>query len=168
MNSPIDGPENYAPKWVREDEFPPHSEQPVPKDGLIPDQTRAHRPLDRASLREVLDSLAWRPRPESLPETDEEPPLHMRRSLDPQFLRDPPRASRAIGRLAVVLGLIIAASVGAAIALFATGKLPSELNKTRPRVRFDPVENPSVVAFATILVTICSLRVRTLLESYPE
>jgi hypothetical protein len=67
-----------------------------------------------------------------------------------------------------VLGLIIAASVGAAIALFATGKLPSELNKTRPRVRFDPVENPSVVAFATILVTICSLRVRTLLESYPE
>ena len=34
-----------------------------------------------------------------------------------------------MGRLAAVLGLIIAASVGAAIALFATGKLPSELNQ---------------------------------------
>ena len=54
----------------------------------------------------------------------------MPRSLDPHFLKEPPRASRAIGRLAAVLGLIIAASVGAAIALFATGKLPSELNKT--------------------------------------
>jgi branched-chain amino acid transport system substrate-binding protein len=53
----------------------------------------------------------------------------MPRSLDPQFLRDPPSAPRALGRLAVVVGLIIAASAGAAIALFATGKLPSELNK---------------------------------------
>jgi branched-chain amino acid transport system substrate-binding protein len=144
MNSPIDGPEKYAPKWVREPnretrhenpstaegEFPQHSEQSVPKDGLIPDQARAHRPLDRASLREALDSLARRPRAESeLPEGDEEPPLHMPRSLDPQLLRDPPSAPRAVGRLAAVLGLIIAASVGAAIALFATGKLPSELNK---------------------------------------
>jgi MFS family permease len=49
----------------------------------------------------------------------------MPRSPDPQFLRDPPSAPRALGRLAAVLGLIIAASVGAAIALFATGK-PSE------------------------------------------
>ena len=53
----------------------------------------------------------------------------MPRSLDPQNLRDPPRAPRALGRLAAAGGLIIAASVGAAIALFATGKLPSELNK---------------------------------------
>jgi len=44
-------------------------------------------------------------------------------------MKDPPRARRALGRLAAVGGLIIAASVGAAIALFATGKLPSELNK---------------------------------------
>jgi hypothetical protein len=88
MNSPIDGPEKYAPKRVRESnrvtrhedpstaegEFLQHSEQSGPKDGLIPDQTRAHRQLDRASLREVLDSMAWRPRPESeLPENDEEP-----------------------------------------------------------------------------------------------
>src|SRR5262249_32618661 len=36
---------------------------------------------------------------------------------------------RALGRLAAAGGLVIAASVGAAIALFATGKLPSELNK---------------------------------------
>src|SRR5262245_48443509 len=53
----------------------------------------------------------------------------MPRSLDPRFLRDPPRAPRALGRLAAVGGLIIAALVGAAIALFATGKLPSESNK---------------------------------------
>jgi hypothetical protein len=53
----------------------------------------------------------------------------MPRSLDPQFMKDPPRARRALGRLAAVRGLIIAASVGAAIALFATGKLSSELNK---------------------------------------
>jgi ABC-type branched-subunit amino acid transport system substrate-binding protein len=53
----------------------------------------------------------------------------MPRSMDPQLLRDPPSAPRAVGRLAAVAGLIIAASVGAAIALFATGKLPSELNK---------------------------------------
>src|SRR5262249_14316780 len=60
----------------------------------------------------------------------ERPPLRMPRSLDPQFLREePPRAPRAVGRLAAMGGLIIAASVGAAIALFATGKLPSELNR---------------------------------------
>src|SRR5262249_1058602 len=58
---------------------------------------------------------------------DEEP--RMPRSLDPQFVRDPPRAPRALGRLATAGGLVIAASVGAVIALFATGKLPSELNK---------------------------------------
>ena len=53
----------------------------------------------------------------------------MPRSLDPQFLRDPPSAPRALGRFAAVGGFIIAASIGAAIALVATGKLPSELNK---------------------------------------
>jgi branched-chain amino acid transport system substrate-binding protein len=142
MNSPMDGPEKYAPKWVRESNpetrhenpstaVPQHSEQSVPKDGLSPDQTRAHRPLARASLREALDSLARRPRPQSeLPEGDGEPPLHMHRSLDPHFLKDPPSAPRAVGSLAAVVGLVIAASVGAAIALFATDKLPSELNKT--------------------------------------
>ena len=142
MNSPIDGPEKYAPKWVRdsnrttshenpstaEGEFSPHSEHSVPKDGLSPDQARAHRPLDTASLREALSSLARRPGPENeLPEGDGEPPFHMPRSLDPHFLKEPPRASRAIGSLAALAGLIVAASVGAAIALFATGKLPSEL-----------------------------------------
>src|SRR5262249_36346946 len=75
-----------------------------------------------------LTRRTWSRRAESEPsEGDEEP--RMPRSLDPQFLRDPPSAPRALGRLAAVLSLIIAASVGAAIALFATGKLPSELNK---------------------------------------
>jgi branched-chain amino acid transport system substrate-binding protein len=47
----------------------------------------------------------------------------------PQFVREPPPAPRALGRLAALAGLVIAASIGAAIALFVTGKLPSELNK---------------------------------------
>ena len=63
------------------------------------------------------------------PEGDERPPFHMPRSLHPQFLRAPPRTSRAVGRPAAAAGLIIAASIGAAIALFATGNLPSEMNK---------------------------------------
>ena len=144
MNSPIEGPEKFAPKWVRESnretrhenpstaggEFPHHGEQSVPKDGLTPDQARAHRQLDTISLREALASLASRPPSQSeLPEGDEDPPLHVPRSLEPHFLRDPPKAREAIGRLAAVLGLIIAATLGAAIALFATGKLPSELNQ---------------------------------------
>ena len=135
----------YAPKWARdpnrershespstaEGEFPQHSEQSVSKEGLISDQARAHRPLDTPSLREArLASRPWRPLAESeLPEDSEQPPLHMPRSLDPEFLRDPPPAPRALGRLAALGGLAIAASIGAAIALFATGKLPSELNK---------------------------------------
>src|SRR5258707_1001042 len=83
------------------------------------------------TLREArLASRAWRARAGSeMPEDGEQPPLHMPRSLDPQFVREPPPAPRALGRLAAVGGLIIAASVGAAIALFATGKLPSGLNK---------------------------------------
>ena len=51
------------------------------------------------------------------------------RSLDPEFLREPPPAPRALGRLAVLAGLAIAALIGAALALFITGKFPSEFNK---------------------------------------
>jgi hypothetical protein len=70
MSSPTDRTEKhdehlaYAPKWARdphherthenpniaEGEFPQHNEQSVPKEGLISDQARAHRPLDPASL----------------------------------------------------------------------------------------------------------------------
>jgi branched-chain amino acid transport system substrate-binding protein len=151
-NEKGDDPSAYAPKWVRdsnrershenpstaEGEFSQHSEQSVSKEGLIRDQARAHRPLDTTSLREALTSLrearlasrAWRPRAGSeMPEDGEQPPLHMPRSLDPQFVREPPPAPRALGRLAALAGLVIAASIGAAIALFVTGKLPSELNK---------------------------------------
>src|SRR5262245_40595268 len=121
MSSPTDrtekhdDPSAYAPKWVRdrnqekryespiaEGEFPEHNEQ-------ISDQARARRPLD-ANFRG-------------------EAGLHLPRSLDPEFVREPRPAPRATGRLAALGGLIIATSVGAAIALFATGKLPSELNK---------------------------------------
>ena len=135
----------YVPKRVRdsnretsqespsigEDKFHQRSEQSFPEKGPASDQARAHRPLDTTFTRDArLTARAWSRRAETeLPEGDEEPPLRMPRSLDPQVLRDPPRAPRAVGRLAAVAGLIIAASVGAAIALFATGKLPSELNK---------------------------------------
>src|SRR6266550_4784548 len=147
MSSPTDRPDKpddhsaYAPKWVRysnregrhentsiaEDKYPQQSEQSVPAPAS--DHARLHRPFGTTFSRETrLTRRTWSPRAESeFPEGDEEP--RMPRSLDPQFLRDPPSAPRALGRLAAVLGLIIAASVGAAIALFATGKLPSELNK---------------------------------------
>jgi ABC-type branched-subunit amino acid transport system substrate-binding protein len=148
MSSPTDGnekgddPSAYAPKWVRdsnrershenpstaEGEFSQHSEQSVSKEGLIRDQARALRALDTASREARLASRGARAGSD-MPEDGEQPPLHMPRSLDPQFVREPPPAPRALGRLAAVAGLIIAASVGAAIALFATGKFPSELNK---------------------------------------
>src|SRR6266496_537226 len=143
MSSPVDGngkrndPSAYAPKWVRgsdrernhedtsipEDKYPQQSEQSVPE--TASDQGRSHRPFDTTFSREArIPRRSWSPRAESeLPEGD------LPRSLNPQFLRDPPRTPRTLGRLAVVISLIIAASVGAAIALFATGKLPSELNK---------------------------------------
>src|SRR5215470_7392775 len=151
MSSPVDengrrnDPSAYAPKWVRdssretsqespsigEDKYPQQTEQSFPEKGPASDQVRAHRPLHTTFTRDAqVPPRAWSRRAETeLPESDEEPPLRMPRSLDPQFMKDPPRARRALGRLAAVGGLIIAASVGAAIALFATGKLPSELNK---------------------------------------
>src|SRR6201993_5020689 len=156
MSSPTDRPDKpgdhlaYAPKWVRDSnregshetpsiaagESPRHSEQSVPKEGLMSDQARAHPPLDAASLTASLRSIRearLAPRARSplakreLPEGSEQPPLHLPRSLDPEFVRKPPPAPRALGRLAVLASLPIAASIGAAIALFATGKLPSEL-----------------------------------------
>src|SRR5262249_50033459 len=147
MSSPVDengkrnDPSAYAPKWVRdsnregsrentsigEDKYPQQTEQSVPEKAPASDQVRAHRPFDTTFTREArLTNRARNLRAES-ELGDEEP--RMPRSLDPQFVRDPPRARRALGRLATAGGLIIAASVGAAIALFATGKLPSELNK---------------------------------------
>jgi len=77
MSSPTDRPDKpgnhlaYAPKWVRDSnregshetssiaggEFPQRSEQSVPKEGLISDQARTHRPLDEASLTASLRSL---------------------------------------------------------------------------------------------------------------
>jgi hypothetical protein len=148
MSGPVDGngkrddPSAYAPKSVRdsnregshentsiaEDKSPQQSEQSVPEKAPASDQARSHRPFDTTFSREArLTRRTWSRRAESeFPEGDEEP--RMPPSLDPQFLRDPPNAPRLLGRLAAVLGLIIAASVGAVIALFATGK-PSELNK---------------------------------------
>src|SRR5215813_12843570 len=102
MSSPTDRPDKpgdhlaYAPKWVRdsnrershetpsiaEGEFPQQSEQSVPKEGLISDQARAHRPLDPASLREPrFPPRARRPLAER--EQPEGSAQHMPRSLDP-------------------------------------------------------------------------------------
>src|SRR5262245_23905950 len=150
MSSPTDRPDKpddhsaYAPKWVRdsnrergheipsiaEGEFPRHSEQSFPEKGPVNDQARAHRSLDTTFAREPrLAPRAWRSRIESeLPEDGEQPALHMPRSLEPEFLRQPRPAPRALRRLAALAGLVIVALIGAAIALFATGKFPSELN----------------------------------------
>src|SRR5262249_22244328 len=113
MSSPTDRPDKpgdplaYAPKRVRdsnrershetpsiaEGEFPQHSEQSVPKEGLISDQARAHRPLDTASLTASPREARFAPRARrslakrELPEGSEQPPLHMPRSLDPEFVR---------------------------------------------------------------------------------
>jgi branched-chain amino acid transport system substrate-binding protein len=152
MSSPVEGNEKhhdhsaYAPKWVRDSDpershegprmpearlFPSHSDQSIPENAPASDQARAHRSLDTTFARAArFPPRASSPRAAGEPpEGDEQPPLHMPPSLDPQFLRAPPRTSRAIGRLAAAAGLIIAASIGAAIALFATGNLPSEMNK---------------------------------------
>jgi ABC-type branched-subunit amino acid transport system substrate-binding protein len=141
MSSPVDAngkrddPSANGPKWVRdsnpegsrENTAPQQSEQSVPEEAPTSDQARSHRP-DTTFTREArLTRRAWSPRAESELGDEES---RMPRSLDPQLLRDPPRAPRALGRrLAAVGGLIIAASLGAAIALFATGELPSESNK---------------------------------------
>src|SRR3989442_14621403 len=147
MSSPVD--ENgkrddhsaYAPKWVRdsnregsrenttigEGKYPQQSEQSVPEKAPASDQARSHRPFDTTFSREArLTHRARNLRAES-ELGDEEP--RMPRSLNPQFLRDPPPAPRALGRLAALGGLAIAAAIGAAIALFVTGKFPSEFNK---------------------------------------
>jgi branched-chain amino acid transport system substrate-binding protein len=143
MSSPTDRTEKhddhlaYAPKWARDPnretshETPQHNEQSVPKEGLISDQARAHRPLDTASLREArFAPRARRPLAKGeVPEGSEQPPLHMPRLPDPEFLRERPPAPRALRRLAALAGLVIAASIGAALALFVIGKFPSEFNK---------------------------------------
>jgi branched-chain amino acid transport system substrate-binding protein len=125
MSSPTEGNERH-----HDHSAPQHSEQSFSEKGPASDQARAHRPLETTFGREArLTSRAWRSRAESeLPEGDEEL-LSLGRSLGPQFLRDPPRAPRALGWLAALGGFAIAGVIGAAIALFATGKLPSELNK---------------------------------------
>jgi hypothetical protein len=137
MSSPSDRPDKnddhagFAPKRARDSdgEFSRRNENLIPNEGLIRDQARAHRPLDKTLAREArLAPPPWRARAESELPGGEESPLRMPRSLDPEFLREPPAAPRALGRFAVLLGcLVIAASIGAAIALFtAGGKLPSE------------------------------------------
>jgi branched-chain amino acid transport system substrate-binding protein len=175
MSSPTDRPDKpddhsaYAPKWVRDSNrershegprmpeaanFPPRSEQSVPENAPANDQARAHLPLDTTFTREArLPPRAWRSRVESeLPEGDEEPSVKLARSLDPQFIREPPRARRPLGRLAALSGLAMAALIGGAIALFATGKFPSEWNKmlglgtdkatVAPELAGDPLKAP--------------------------
>src|SRR5262249_23388499 len=140
MSSPVDGngkrddPSAYAPKWVRDanreesrgnttlgDDKYPQQSQSVPEKAPASDQAGSHRLANTPCGREPgLPPRARNPPTES--ERGDEAP-RIPRSWAPRFKRAPPRASRALGRLAVAGGLIIAASVGAAIALFATGKL---------------------------------------------
>jgi ABC-type branched-subunit amino acid transport system substrate-binding protein len=124
----------YAPKSARdrershetpEGEVPQRNGQSVPRRDPISDQARAQRALGRAE-REIQFALRAR-RP--LAKSEEPEDYQMPRFLDRQFVSEPAPAPRALGWLAALSGLVIAASVGAAIALFVSGNLPSELNK---------------------------------------
>ena len=96
MSSPTEGNGKkddhsaYAPKWVRdsnretshespsigEDKFHQRSEQSFPERGPASDQARA------TFAREApLAARAWRSADSELPEGDDEPPLHIPRSL---------------------------------------------------------------------------------------
>src|SRR5262249_13989318 len=120
-----------------------------------------------------LTRRAWSPRAES--ELDDEE-SRMPRPPDPQFLRDSPRAPRGLGRLATVAGLIIATSVGAAIALFATGKLPSGLNKmldlsadnttVASKLATDPSKTPEQASSTAAQPTIASTEPRPIGEDF--
>src|SRR5262249_52406335 len=128
MSSPTDGdgkrddPSAYAPKWVRdsnretshespsvgEDKFPQRSEQSFSEGGPGTDQARAPRPRDTPSTRDAgfPPRVGSRRAETDLPKRDEDPPYRKPRSLAPHFRRAPPRAPRAVGRLAAVAGLI--------------------------------------------------------------
>src|SRR5262245_32833845 len=120
MSSPTDRtekhdePSAYAPKWVRDRnqekryDFPNVAKGEYPAHEQINDQARVRRPLD-----ETFQGESGLPLP---------------RSLDPELVGEPRAAARGTGRLAALGGLTIAACIGAAIALFITGKLPSDFN----------------------------------------
>lgn len=115
---------------IAEGEFP----ESVPEESLV--SARAQRSLDPTLLREArLGRWPRRPLAESeLPEDSERPlsereQLRIRRSLNPDIVKEPPPGPRVLARLAALSGLVIVALIGAAIALFITGKFPSEWNE---------------------------------------
>src|SRR5262249_8000135 len=136
MSSPVDengkrnDPSAYATKWVRDsnregsrentsiggDKYPQQSEQSVPEKAPASDEARSHRPFDTTFSREGRLTHRARNLRAKSELGDEE--RRMPRSLDPQLLRDPPRAPPALGRLADLSGLAIPALIGGPIALF--------------------------------------------------
>src|SRR5262245_49860149 len=152
MSSPTDRPDNpndysaYAPKWARDPNHEKRHESPSNAEGELPrpneqeltsNQPSLHRPRDTTSLRDArLGPRAGQPLTEGeLPKASqlrssfERDRLRMPRSLDPEILREPPPAAPALGRLAALGGLTIAAFAGAAIALLVMAKLPTEWSK---------------------------------------
>src|SRR5262245_32133869 len=119
MSSPTDKPDNpndysaYAPKWARDPNHEKRHESPSNSEG------EAAQPLTEDEL----------PKASQLRSSFERDRLRMPRSLDPEPLREPPPAPAALGRLAALGGLTIAALAGAAIALLVMAKLPSEWSK---------------------------------------
>ncbi len=131
MNNPTDktnDPLAYAPKWMRENprivegEFPQRNEHSIPRQGPVSDQARAPGAPDKVSVRPAQFTPRGR---RSIAKGEEPENYHTPRSLDPQLVRQPPPASKELGRLAALSGLVIAASIGGAIALFVTGKRPA-------------------------------------------
>jgi branched-chain amino acid transport system substrate-binding protein len=119
MSSPTDRPDNpndysaYAPKWARDPNREKRHEGPSSAEG------EAAQPLTEGEL----------PKASQLRSSFERDRLRMPRSLDVEILREPPPAAPALGRLAALGGLTIAAFAGAAIALLVMAKLPSEWSK---------------------------------------
>src|SRR5262245_54283793 len=124
MSSPADkndDPSAYAPKWVRETpriaegEFLQRNEQLVPRRGQISDQERPEGVLGTVSVR----AAQFAPRARTpLAKGGESKSYHVPRAPEPQLVSQPPvgasaTAPKALGRLAALGGLVVAASLGA-------------------------------------------------------
>src|SRR5262249_15502697 len=129
----VDGRGSVRPAWPPT-EPPPRAEQASNDDDL----PRMRRP-PRVGRELQPASAARPPRADAeRPQRQEPPPGHAdqmvaqlrsQHSLDPVIIGQPRRARRTGGRLAAITGFILAATAGAAIALFVTGNFPSEWRK---------------------------------------
>jgi hypothetical protein len=122
----------YAPKWVREsprlveDPAPQRTEQPVPKRDPVDNQAHA-RVRDATSTREPQSGVRAQA-PLARNEGAERSPIP--RFLDPQFFKQPPAAPQRVKWVAAGGALVVAALLGAGVALLVGVKLSSQPDNT--------------------------------------